>query len=267
MNNPVNTATSRTVTRPSFIIGSEIIPKLAKPNTTNIDLKNKEISDSFEQNVVNFPFPNWSLVLTGAEKFDLFAMFASTMSIENAYTSDYKRVFTYTGFKPEYISQHSITSSFSPLIGVNVTFKQIEGGILTASFKLNKTNNFDLTTNDARVTHTSTSDLSINASYSKQGFNIPLFGLSLKNDLSISFSLTRTKNEPKTLNYSNGIWNTTPQTGTISLSINPSIQYALSRSVTIQLFYKYTKTEPIEGINQVTTRNNEAGLNLKLSIQ
>ncbi|HJY62957.1 MAG TPA: hypothetical protein VJ455_02295, partial [Ignavibacteria bacterium] len=111
----------------------------------------------------------------------------------------------------------------------------------------------------------------INASYTKSGFKLPLFGLALDNNLTIGFSYTSTINEPTIYNYTigNGSWEQTAQAGaTKTTSVNPSIQYNLSSSVILQVFYKYTKTAPVGGNALVVTRtSNEAGLNIKLQIQ
>ncbi|MGH2575381.1 MAG: hypothetical protein ACRDFC_06745, partial [Ignavibacteria bacterium] len=269
LGSPTSVLESRTITRPSFFISGDIVDKLAEPDPAlSNSEKAKEISNSFENNFVNFPFPSWNLTLSGVEKFELFTGFANSVSIESGYSSDYKKTYTYNGIVPEYIQLQGITSGFTPLVGLNISFKPIEGGNLTASLKISQTDNYDLNPIDARINNTSTSDISVNASYSKTGFRIPLFGLSLQNDLTIAFSYTRTANDPKLYDYQNGIWNSSIQNGSISTSINPSIQYALSKSVTLQLFYKYTKTEPTKGNIQIPTRkSNEAGLNIKLSIQ
>lgn len=258
----------RTITRPSFFFGTDIASKLPLPSNTLTSAD--EISSAFEKNVVAFPFPSWDLNLTGIEKFEMFSSFASTISLETAYSSDYKKTMKYNGSIPEYIESQSITSGYSPLLGVNVTFKEIQGGSLTASVKINKTNNFDVNPQSATINVTSTTDYSINTSYTKSGFKIPLFGLSLDNDLSIAFSYTRTSNDPRQLIYrmDAGFWDNSVLNGSISTSLNPSIQYALSKSVTVQLFYKYSKIEPNAGSQQIpTTTSNEAGLNLKLAIQ
>jgi cell surface protein SprA len=244
---------------------------LANPVTSDYNQRAKEISESFENSVISFPFPGWTLSLTGVEKFEMFSGFASSITIENGYTSEYKKSLKFTGGpEGEIIDQQGITSGFSPLLGINVTFKPISEGNLTASFKLNKTTNYDLIPSTPVLNITNTSDISINATYTKQGFKIPLFGLSLDNDLSISFSYTRTTNDPRTVKFDayNLIWSDDALNGSISTSLNPAIIYALSKSVSIQLFYKYTKVQPTEGSIAIPTRtSNEAGLNIKLTIQ
>jgi hypothetical protein len=277
LGSPTNSLEIKTITRPSFFISGEIIEKLAKPvrdTTLTLDQQTlrdaDEIANSFENDFVSFPFPTWNLTLSGVEKFELFQGFANSVSIESGYSSEYRKITKISPGSPDYIQSQGITTGFTPLVGINISFKPIEGGNLTASFKLNKANNYELIPNSATISNTATSDMSINTSYSKTGFTIPLFGLSLSNDLTIAFSYTRTINDPKQIKYNNliGTWETSSLNGSISTTINPSIQYALSKSVTVQLFYKYNKTGPSEGSQQIPTRtNNEAGLNLKLAIQ
>jgi cell surface protein SprA len=265
---PLATSENKTITRPSFFISGDIINKLAKP--TDLTTQAKEISESFENNIVSFPFPSWTLSLNGIEQFEMFKNIAQTITLESGYSTEYKKILSYDGLKPEYISGQSITSGFTPLIGVNFNFKQVAEGNLTASFKLSKSNNYSLEPNNAKLTNTATNDIAINASFTKSGFNLPLFGLSLENNLTISFSYTRTKNDPVVYSYDplTGIWNSNTQNGSTSTTINPSIQYNLSRSVTLQLFYKYSKIEPTGNNLLITTRtSNEAGLNIRLQIQ
>jgi hypothetical protein len=270
---PTNVYNLRTFSRPTFLFSTNnITGKLAKPSDTlDFNVRAKQISDSFKQNIVSFPFPGWTMTLTGVEKFDMFSGFASSITIENGYTSEYKESIKFTGGpEGEITEQQSITSGFSPLLGINVTFKPIAEGNLTASLKINKTTNYDLIPSTPVLNNTNTSDISINATYTKSGFKIPLFGLSLDNDLSISFSYTRTTNDPRTIKYDalNLYWSDDALNGSISTSLNPAIIYALSKSVSVQLFYKYTKVQPTEGSIAIPTRtSNEAGLNVKLTIQ
>lgn len=267
---PVNSSENRTITRPSFFVSlsENIGDQLGVPSGTDTVNQATFFSENFEKNVVSFPFPSWNLSLTGIEKFEMFSNFAQSVTLESGYSSEYRKVLTYDGIRAEYISAQALTSGFTPLVGVNFTFKQISGGNLTASFKLSNTDNIIMEPNNAKLTNTSTSDIAINASFTKSGFSLPLFGLSLENNLTISFSYTRTKNDPQVYSFLSGFWESNSQNGSTSTTLNPSIQYNLSRSVTMQLFYKYTKIEPTGSNLQITTRTtNEAGLNIRLQIQ
>ena len=268
---PVNTLENRTISRPSFFVTEGVIPE--KMGSYFLDTltgvtQAQYFSENFEKNMVSFPFPSWTLSLSGIEKFEMFQNIAQTITLESGYSSEYRKVISYNGTSPEYISAQALTSGFTPLIGVNFTFKQLSGGNLTASFKLSNTNNYIFEPTNAKLTNTATNDIAINASFTKSGFSLPLFGLSLENNLTISFSYTRTKNDPQVWSYLEPYWESNSQNGSTSTTLNPSIQYNLSRSVTMQLFYKYTKIEPTGSNLQITTRTtNEAGLNIRLQIQ
>lgn len=265
--NPINSISNRTITRPSFFISSSNITN-DLPLPTSIETQAKEISDAFESNIVSFPFPGWTLSLTGIEKFEMFSQIAQSITLESGYSAEYKKLLRNDGINPEYVTGQALTSGFTPLIGINFNFKPISEGTFTASFKLSKTDNLNMEPNNAKLTNTATNDVSINASYTKSGFNLPIFGLSLENNLTISFSYTKTKNDPVVYSYQSGIWDQNAQNGSTSTILNPSIQYNLSRSVTLQLFYKYTKIEPTGNNLIITTRtSNEAGLNIRLQIQ
>jgi cell surface protein SprA len=268
---PINTLENRTITRPSFFVSEGIIADklgIFLGDTLSGVTQAQFFSENFEKNMVSFPFPSWTLSLTGVEKFEMFQNIAQAVTIESGYSSEYRKVISYDGRTPEYISAQALTSGFTPLVGVNFTFKQFSGGNLTASFKLSNTNNFIFEPNNAKLTNTATNDIAINASFTKSGFSLPLFGLSLENNLTISFSYTRTKNDPKVWSFLSSAWESNSQNGSTSTTLNPSIQYNLSRSVTMQLFYKYTKIEPTGTNLQITTRTtNEAGLNIRLQIQ
>lgn len=264
--NVLSTSENRVLSRPSFFISGDII------NDMGTDFqdtgKAQQLATKFENSIVSFPFPSWTLTLNGIEQFEMFKNIAQSITLESGYSTEYKKTLSYDGRLPEYISGQTITSGFTPLIGVNFNFKQVAEGNLSASFKLSKTDNYTLEPNNAKITNTATNDIAINASFTKTGFSLPLFGLSLDNNLTISFSYTRTKNDPVVYSLIDNIWETNTQNGSTSTTINPSIQYNLSRSVTLQLFYKYNKIEPTGNNLLITTRtSNEAGLNIRLQIQ
>ena len=58
-----------------------------------------------------------------------------------------------------------------------------------------------------------------------------------------------------------------PQDGTTRTSIEPRIKYVMSSRVTVSLFYKRTSVEP-EGASRIpATTTNEAGLDIRITIQ
>jgi len=118
------------------------------------------------------------------------------------------------------------------------------------------------------MTESFSNDINISLSFAKSGFELPLFGLSLKNDIEVSMAYTQGKNS--VLIYSMGEEfkeGGTPQDGTNRITIEPRIKYVMSSRVTLSLFYKRTSVEP-EGASKIpATTTNEAGLDVHISIQ
>lgn len=230
----------------------------------------QSISDEFKKNIASFPFPNWSLTISGLEKLPLLSEIATSVTFENTFTSEYSEASSTDITQRATIQRQSVTQSFNPLIGLNITFKELLGGSMSANLRINSSKSNILTPSSNFIQSTKTSDWSINANYSKAGFEIPLFGLSLKNDITFSLTISKNTNEPIDYRFEPG--DDTPKplpgNGSIVTTFNPSIQYSLSSKVQMQLFYKYIKTEPIEGIVTVVPRtSNEGGLNVRISIQ
>lgn len=225
-------------------------------------------ADAVKSNLKGFAFPNWTLTISGLEKFPLFAQFAQSVTLDNSFQSEYSEGTTSDIRDNTTVTNQRIVQSFSPLIGLNFTFKQLLGGNMSANFKFNKAVTYIVNPQSSLIQSTNTNDWSINANYTKAGFDIPLFGLELKNDISFALTVARTLNDPIDYVFPRGVRDKRPGAGSSQLTINPSVQYSLSSKVTMQLFYKYIKTQPTENTVAITPRtSNEGGLNIKITIQ
>jgi hypothetical protein len=264
--NPTNRSSNTTKGYSIFFGGS--IEKFNPEMTNDLQANTQIISSAFKSQLSSFPFPNWSLSISGVEKIPMFSEFASSVTIENSYTSEYNEAFTLDNNNINIPQRQGVTQSFSPLLGINITFKETFGGNLTSTFRINSSKSSILTPTSTLVQVTNTSDWSFNANYSKAGFDIPFFGLSLKND--ISFSLTISKNTTDPIDYKYNVTGleTSPGSGSVVTTINPSIQYSLSSKVQMTLFYKYIKTDPTQNSASIVPRTSkEAGLNIRIQIQ
>jgi cell surface protein SprA len=239
----------------------------------------KRLSNAFEKGFEAFPFlskivgqmmprVNWTFHWTGLEKIPLFQSFASTMSLEHAYTSSYKEQWSNTTSGDETIQSQSVAYAFSPLVGVNVDFKGMGKGTLSASCRYNSSTTFDLTPSLLQATETDQSDISATVSYRRTGFEIPFFGLSLSNDIegSLSYSVS---NAASTLFYfSEFSKNGTPESGSIRTTLEPSVKYVLSARITASVYYRYSRIAPTSSGSTVTgSTTNEGGVNLHIAIQ
>ena len=218
-----------------------------------------------------YPRVNWSFRWDGLEKVPLFANFASRVSLDHAYNSTFTRQYqNRPGAGGERTDGERVSYGFAPLVGLNLTFKELWKGSFGANLRYNSTTSFDLATSSRNIVETLSQEISLTASYARRGFEIPLFGLSLNNDIDVSFSYAVTKNSRKTYDVSRldvtveGL----PLEGSTRTVMEPRIKYVLSARVTASVYYRFTKVAPDDSgsrIPGITT--NEAGLDIHIAIQ
>lgn len=238
----------------AFIEGMESIPLISKiPGLADV--------------MQYIPRPNWSVSWSGLEKFSVFEGIAKKVSLNHAYQSSYYESWKINPDGIQETQSQKISYGFNPLIGVNLTFDTILGGDLSGSVKYSTKSTYDLGSSTRNITETFTKDISITASYRKAGFELPLFGVNLKNDLEFSFSFSTGQNSVIVYEMENFVEEGKPQDGTTRISMEPRIKYVMSSKVTLSLFYKRTSVEP-EGASRIpATTTNEAGLDVRISIQ
>ncbi len=246
---------------------------------------NQNLSEAFVEGLESFPWlsqlpgmeeygkyiprPNWKISWSGLEKLSFLEGLAQRISLNHAYTSSYSEGWKLTADGTTETQVQKVSYGFSPLIGVNLTFKELLGGNVTGSIKFSSKTNFDLGLSTQNITESLQKDINITASYSKSGFEIPLFGLSLKNDIEISFSYTLGQNSVVLYRLGDEVFNESgePQDGTTRTTIEPRIRYVMSSRVTLSIFFKMTSVEP-QGASRIPpTTTNEAGLDVHISIQ
>ncbi len=239
-------------------------------DNNNPTANRSNLTSSFKQKIAAIPFPNWSMTISGLEKFPFFSQFANSVTLDNSFVSEYKESKLIDINSYDIPNAQSVTQAFAPLLGLNFNFKEVLGGNLVSTFRLNTGKIYLLNPIGASIQATTTNEWSINANFSKAGFNIPLFGLALQNDISFALTLSKITNEPVNYDYgTSGAGRPIPGNGSAVTSINPSIQYSLSSKVSMQLFYKYIKTAPTaqSSVTTVPRTSNEGGLNIRITIQ
>ena len=238
----------------AFVEGFETFPWLSKLG--------------FFKDVAKYiPRPNWRITWDGLEKFFLFKSFAKRVSLDHTYSSSYTEGWKINPDGFQETQSQRIEYGFSPLAGLNFTFGDVWGGNLISSVKYSAKTNYDLGISNKNITETFSRDIGITAGYSKSGFELPLFGVSLKNDIEFSFSYTSTKNSIVRYEMNNFTEEGIPQDGTTRSTIEPRIKYTISSKVTLSIFYKRSSVQP-EGASRVSpTTTNEAGLDIHISIQ
>lgn len=270
---------------PSFflsIFGSGIkkVNELYNPASED---PNKNLSEAFIEGFESFPIlanvpflskfaayiprPNWRINWSGLEKLSFFKNFAKRVSLSHAYNSSYSEGWKIDPDGKQAVQTQKLNYGFAPLIGVNITFNELWGGNLSGSVKFSTKTAYDLGLSTRNITETFSRDINLSASYSKTGFSLPLFGISLQNDLEISVSYTNTRNSVVIFEMDNFIEDGKPQDGTIRTSLEPRIKYVMSSRVTLSLFYKSTTVEPEGAARIPPTSTSEAGLDVHISIQ
>jgi cell surface protein SprA len=194
--------------------------------------------------------------------------FAQSVSLSHGYNSSYSEGWKIDPDGNKQIQTQRVNYGFSPLVGVNFTFNKLWGGDMSASFKYGTRSGYSLGASTENITETFSKDINLTASYRKSGFEIPLFGVALKNDIEMSLSYTSATNS--TVIYEMGEdfkEKGEPQDGTIRTTIEPRIRYVMSSRVTLSFFYKRTTVEPKGASRVPPTTTNEVGLDVSISIQ
>jgi hypothetical protein len=238
-----------------------------------------KLSQAFEEGLEVFPWlskiigslaprANWTIRWSGLEKFSFLNSFASSISLDHAYTSDYRQRWRVTQEGGRVTESQAISYRFSPLVGMSIAFKPFLKGNLSANFQFGASSSYDLVPVSQKTYESKTSDISVTGTYSRQGFEIPFFGLSLMNNIDISFSYSYSHNSRLLYDFANFKSDGIPQEGSSRTTIEPRIRYTLSERVTASLYYRYTKLTPDEGGSRIPGSTvNEGGVDVHVAIQ
>lgn len=263
-----------------FKSGIKTVNELYNPNSAN---PSQNLSEAFVKGFETLPLgskigflsefakyiprPNWRITWDGLEKLSFFSKYTKRVSLDHAYQSSYTEGWKMNTDGSQGVQTQKISFGFAPLIGINTTFNELWSGNLSGSIKYSTRSNYDLGITTKNITETFSRDIGITLNYSKSGFEVPLFGISLKNDIEFSFSYTNTKNSTVVFNMEQFTDEGTPQDGTTRTLLEPRIKYVISSRVTLTVFYKRSSVAP-EGAARVPPSTiNEAGLDVRILIQ
>lgn len=212
------------------------------------------------------PRLNWRFRWDGLEKFSIFKSFATRASLEHSYTSNFeKRWRSFIG-QPTAFESERAGYDFNPLVGLNLTFKPLWNGNLTGGFRYSTSTYYDLNFSAKAIVETFRREVSFNFSYSKRGFNLPIFGLSLKNDVDITLTYSSSKNSRQTY-QARKLTEAIPLDGILRTTMEFRFRYMLSTRVTGSLFYRLTKSRSDSRSTFIPGSTiNEVGIDLHISI-
>ncbi len=265
-----------------FKSGIEQVGKLyTESYVENAPNQDQKLAKAFEDGFESFPFlkklfgeyfprVNYSFRWDGLEQMSLFKNFATRVSLDHAYQSNYSRTFIGSLGGGEVTQSQRISYAFAPLAGLSVSFKEVLKGTMSANVRYGSNVTYDLSPSSKNIVESVGNDMSITGSFAKSGFEIPLFGLSLQNDIDISFTYSLAHNSRTTYDAKGKTFNTkgTPGEGSTRTQMEPRIRYVLSARVTASLFYRYTKIAPDEGGSRIPgSSTNEGGFDVHIAIQ
>jgi hypothetical protein len=218
-----------------------------------------------------YPRVNWSLRWDGLEKIPLLAGFVQRLSLDHTYTGNFTRSFRdVPGVAEQKTDAERASYGFTPLVGLNFTFKELWKGAFGAAMRYSSSVGYDLQLTTKSIVETETREVSVSLSYTRRGFEIPLFGLALNNDVDLTATYSVAKNSRVSYDLSRpgvepqGV----PQDGTTRTTLEPRIKYVLSQRMTASVYYRYTSVQPDASGSRIPgTTTNEAGLDLRISIQ
>jgi cell surface protein SprA len=260
-----------------FKSGIKQVSELYDPNDPNSNLSDAFVRGfesvpifanfGFLKNVSKYvPRPNWRLTWDGLEKLPLLKSIATRISLDHAYSSTYTEGWKLSRDGKQETQVQKVEYSFAPLAGLNLTFGQLWGGNLTGNLKYSTRTSYDLGITTKNITENFSKDIGFTIQFSKSGFELPLFGVALKNDIEFSLAYSNSRTSAVRFDMIEFKEEGTPQDGTTRVTIEPRIKYTISAKVSLSIFYKRSTVEP-EGASRIPpTTTNEAGLDVSISI-
>jgi cell surface protein SprA len=218
------------------------------------------------------PSINWGIRWTGIEKWDIWDGYLKKVQVDHNYTSNYSEAVQITD-NGRVIQNQQVTTGFSPLVGVNVSFDETKvDGTLTGSIRWNRTQGYNLNAAaKSVVTSQTTDEIAVQASYTMNSFSIPFLGFQLKNELEFSFLGSYKFNGRGTFDvfdpasFEGGQEEGRVLDGSTVISIEPRVRYSLSERLTASFFVRYDGTFNVGAANP-GFHTTQVGLDFRLSI-
>jgi len=206
--------------------------------------------------------PDWTLKISGLEKFLFFEEFAKTVSLDHARTGKYTstKKLVNNELVPE---SESFSHNFGPLVGITINW--IWG--INSSIRFNKSTTFNFKSGGGS-TRSETSSFSISASYAtKGGFKIPIpiwpfKGATFKNEINFTLAYDRSTNLTFQKQFNQTSFQETQKNN--SWKLRPSATYRFNTRVSGSVFYETGVTE-----NKISGEFswNEFGITVNIAIR
>jgi cell surface protein SprA len=254
---------------------SEVIMGAFLTSYTNNGVEMKNISP-----FKNVPLPNWSLTYNGLSKFEFFKKYTKSFVLRHGYSSSVSMSGMQSNLKSELdangnetamdelnnyqarmiIQNVSISERFSPLIGVDATWKIKNQGLIT-KFEFKKDRSATLSFVNNQVTEVLGTEFVIGTGYKFTKVTLPIKKIkpspvNIRFDLSFRDNLTVIR---KVVENTNQI-----TAGQRIISIKSSADYNIGQYVVVQLYYDQTINSP--KVSSFPTGNMSCGLRLRFNL-
>ena len=224
------------------------------------------------------PVPNWRISYNGLSKIDAIKEYATNITINNQYSSNYNvgsfiTTLDTTGsrstYSGDYSSQYqikgvSIVERWGPLIGVDVTF--IKNITTKIQYNRDRTLNFSLS--NLQLNEQVGSEFTFGIGYKTHKlvlpFNIGGHKRVLNNDITFRFDFSIRDQETKVRNLDRP--SNDPVLGQNVWKITPNIDYMINEKLTLKIFYDRRSTTPYTS-NSYPTVIQSGGFTLRYTIQ
>lgn len=251
----------------------------------------------------NTPLPNWRIDFAGLGKISALKDRFSAITLSHTYVSRYsvnnfnsnsqyfensgtsvnpdinlgRRIENYssgdntlldgTGGSPNLlplyqVDQVIISEQFAPLIGLNIRTKNR----VTGQVSYNKERNLALNMSNTQMTEQSNKDIRMDFGYTTNNFKLPFRArgreVVLKNDITfrMGFTIRRNKMVQRKFDEPDDITN-----GSTSIQLNPTINYLVNQTLSIQLYYNTNINRPLVLISSPSTQTN-LGIQIRYNI-
>lgn len=236
------------------------------------------------QTFPTIPKPNWRITYDGLSKYEWAKKYFTNITIGHGYKSTFNigsyitdlnygednvyhrpnRLNTNQNFISRYtIAQVSIAEQFSPLMSVDITWKNS----LSTRFELRKDRTLSMSFANNQLTEIKGTEYVIGAGYRIKELKNPikLFGqqMKLKNDINLKADLSIRNNYTVIRSLDQGT--NSPTAGSLVVTIKTSVDYVINERFSIRLFYDRIMTTPVVS-SSFPTANTNFGLSVRFTL-
>jgi len=271
-------------------------------------LTNETITDDFrseylaglgtvgKRGFLPFPMPGWTVNYSGISDWPLISRLTQSVTVRHGYTADYNSGYSsVTGdsldtfpfgsqqiqfVRPDFsIGSIRINERFQPLIGVDLSWL----GNFQTNVSWNRNNSYLLSTTNSVVTESTTSELTLTASYRKRGLDIPFLPIGrLNNQISFNLTVSRALNDERRFSMKRALIsaslddsftaqealegdNVSVVTETERIAITPKISYQFSNRVSADFVLRYERFNS-ENSRRPSYTNVNGGFNVRINV-